>query len=404
MKQPFEGLKAVGFIYAGVGGMILKVLAEFGATVVIVESMNRPSNIRLAGPFKDDVVGINRSGWFAGGNNDKYSIALNLKHPKSSEVSKRLLLWADVVVDNFSPRAMKGLGLSYEDIRKVNPNIVMISCTFQGQTGPYSHMAGYGPQMQCLTGFAELTGWPDREPDLVCMAYPDHIAPRFALCALIAALDYRKRTGKGQYIDLSEYEATIQFLSPVILDYTANRRMQTRNGNKLPFAAPNGVYRCKGEDRWCAITISTDAEWEAFCKVIGNPAWTKEEKFATILGRKKNEDELNQLVEEWTVGYAPEDVMAMIQQSGIAAGVVRNCEEVLDNCPQLKHRNYWWMLKHPEIGEYKVRSSNFKLTKTPGQLRMAAPCLGEHTEYVCTGLLDMTEEEFIDLYNDNVFE
>jgi len=403
-KQALEGLKVIGFTYAGVGNRVLRTLAEYGATVVIVESITRPNNLRLAGPFKDDIRGINRSGYFAYSNHNKYSIALNIKHPRSVEVTKRLVSWTDILVENFAPGAIARWNLSYEDVKKINPSIIMVSLSSQGQTGPHSLMPGYGPNIQGLSGFVHLTGWPDRGPDLVDRSYPDFIAPRFGLVAILAALDHRRRTGKGQYIDISEYENCVQFLTPVMLNYTVNRVIQTRKGNKSPYAAPHGAYRCSGDDRWCVITVLTDAQWEAFCRAIGNPAWTNELRFSTLLGRKKCEDELDQLVEQWTVNHTAEKVMTTMQEVGVPAGVVRGCEDTYENCPQLEHRQYFTRLNHEEMGEYPYPRASYILSKTPAQLRMPAPGLGEHTEYVCKELLSMPEGEFVSLLLDEVFE
>jgi benzylsuccinate CoA-transferase BbsF subunit len=264
-------------------------------------------------------------------------------------------------------------------------------------------MAGYGTHLQGLAGFPTLTGWPDRAPDLIDRSYPDQIAPHYGASALIAALDFRRRTGRGQYIDCAQYEACLQFLSPVILDYTVNRRIQKRIGNKSACAAPHGAYRCQGDDRWCVIAVSKDSEWQAFCKVIGNPEWTKEGKFSTFLARKKNEEELNGLVEEWTVKRTAEEVMSMMQEAGVPAGVVRTTKEVVEDCPQLKHRRYFWRLRHPEMGETIYNRVGYLLSQTPAEIRMPPPCLGEHTEYVCKDLLGMSEDEYLKLLLEDVF-
>ena len=249
----------------------------------------------------------------------------------------------------------------------------------------------------------DLAGWPDRSP-ISLNAYPDQIAPRFAAAAILAALDYRRRTGKGQFIDVSQFECSIQYLMPAILEYTANKKVMTRNGNKCPYAAPHAVYRCKGDDKWCAIAVFTDSDWLAFCKVIGNPTWTKEEKFSTLTGRKEHEDELNELVGKWTIEHSSEEVRIIMQQAGVAAGEVRNMGEVIESCPQSDYRHYWWRLEHPEMGETLYPGNSYILSKTPYRLERAAPLLGEHTEYVCTQLLGMSDTEFINLYEDGVFD
>lgn len=403
-KRVFEDLKAVGFVYAGVGTFVLRILALHGATVVRVESETRPDNVRTMAPFKDNIPGLNRSYYYNSVNTDKYDLALDMKHPRKDEVTQRLVEWADVLVENFTPGVIARWNLSYEDVKKINPNIIMISLSMQGQTGPARLQGGYGALLQSLVGYPLITGWPDGTPCLIDRSYPDYIAPRYGAIAVIAALLHRKRTGKGQYIDVSEYEDAIQFEIPVILDWVVNQRIQTRMGNKYPNAAPHGAYRCQGDDKWCAIAVFTDEEWKAFCKVIGNPEWTKQAKFSTLLARKQNEDELNELVEAWTVNHTAEEVMSMMQQSGVKAGVVQTVEDVVEYDPQLKHRHFFWTLNHPECGETIHNRPNYLLSKTPSELRMPAPLLGEHTDYVCKELLEMPEDEYISLLLDGVLK
>ena len=254
-----------------------------------------------------------------------------------------------------------------------------------------------------FSGFGEVTGFPDRLPRAAFGAYTDHVVPRLAMPAVLAALDYRRRTGKGQYLDMSQWEAGVEFLAPTILEYTVNERVMTRMGNRSGQAAPHGAYRCRGDDRWCVIAVYTDEEWRSFCKVIGNPAWTKEPKFGIMLDRLENADELDRLVEEWTINYPPEEVMTLMQASGVAAGVVQNAEDIF-NDPQLKHRHHFKVLDHPELGTFPYEMPAFRLSKTPAEIKKPAPCLGEHTEYVCKKCLGMSDEEFLGLLNEGAFE
>ncbi|HVN98209.1 MAG TPA: CoA transferase [Syntrophorhabdaceae bacterium] len=397
-----NGLKVVAFVTEGVGPLLTKSLATNGATVVLVESTKRPDGTRLRSPFKDNEPGMERSYRFAAANSDKYDITINLKHPRAREVTRRLIQSADAIIENFRPGVMEGFGLSYEAVRAINPSIVMMSLTSQGQTGPYRSMAGYGPHLAGYSGFTALAGWPDRWPVTVG-PYTDMIAPHFGVVALLAALDYRRRTGEGQYIDLSQLEASLHFLSPAVLGYIANGMIQTRNGNKSPYAAPHGVYRCRGDDNWCAVAVFTDPEWKSFCGVIGNPQWTEREEFASLPARKENEAELDHLVEQWTLEHTAEEVMELLQRGRVAAGVVRNAGEIIENCPQLKHRHFFWKLEHPEIGVMNVFGSGYKLSRTPYRIARPAPRLGEHTEYVCTRFLKMRDDEFLTLFAEGVF-
>ena len=403
MEEALEGIKVADFSWVAAGPLATLYLAAHGATVIRVESLTHPDAIRTSSPFKDSIPGINRSGYFAFFNANKFSIALNMSHPKAIEVARKLIIWSDIVVENFTPGTMEKWGLGYEDLKKIKPSIVMLRTSNQGATGPHAQHPGFGHQLVALCGFSEYTGWPDRAPVALGMAYTDPITPRYSVAALIAALDYRDRTGKGQMLDISQMELGLQFLAPLALDYTVNGRVGGRIGNACSYAAPHGIYRCRGEERWCAIAIFSDEEWQRFCQVIGRPSFAGEPKFVTLLKRKKNEAELDQLVEDWTSHLAAEEVMNLLQTNGIPAGVVKNAEDIY-NDPQLKQRGLSWVLEHKEIGPFQHLCVPFKLSKTPQYPRMPAPCLGEDTQYVCREMLDISEQEFDELLIEGVFE
>jgi benzylsuccinate CoA-transferase BbsF subunit len=402
-KGVFEGVKVAEFCWIAVGPASIKFLADQGAKVVRIESTTRMTGLRATPPFLDNKPGLNRSGAFNLFDPNRYSLALNMQHPRSMEVAKRLVAWADIVAENFSVGTMEKWGLGYEELKQINPGIIMFRTCNQGQTGPHAKVLGFGVHLQGLTGYTHLTGYPDRDPSPPFGTYTDYVSMLFGGTMLIAALEHRRRTGKGQCLDLSQFEASLHFLTPLILDYEVNRREANRAGNSCPYAAPHGAYRCQGDDRWCAIAVFTDEEWQSFCKVIGNPEWTQEPRFATLVGRKQNEDELNALVEKWTKNFPPEEVMTQMQNAGVAAGVVKNPKDIFED-PQLKHQEAYYMLEHKEMGVYPVYGKPFNLSKTPAQVNRPAPCFGEHTEYVCREFLGMSEEEFDDLLVSGVFE
>ena len=401
-KKPLEGVKVADFTWYAAAPIATKTLADYGAEVIRIEGSSRPDGHRLLPPFKDGIPGWNRGGGFNQCNSGKLSVTLNLAHPKGVEVAKRFVAWADIVVESFAGGVMERMGLGYEELKKVKPDIIMLSSCMQGHTGPHATHPGFGPHLTALSGFNHIAGWPDREPAELGN-HTDFIAPLFNALAPLAALDYRRRTGKGQYLDLSQYENAIHFLAPLILDYTVNQRVADRVGNRSPDAAPHGAYRCRGEDRWCAIAVFTDEEWQSFGKVIGNPAWTKEPKFATLLGRKENEEELDRLVEEWTINYSPEEVMTMMQAAGVAAGVLETGEDLLQHDPQLRQRCTFWELDHPEVGKYYAMGPSFVLSKSSCEVRRA-PLLGEHNEYALKEVLAMSDEEIAELVTEGVIE
>jgi benzylsuccinate CoA-transferase BbsF subunit len=401
-KLPLEGIKVADFTWVWTGPTTTKVLADFGATVLRIESTKRPDVWRIQPPFKGDKPGFNRGAIFNSINTGKMSITVDLSRPKGKELAKKFVRWADIVTDNFAGGAMKRMGLDYESLKKIKPDIIMMSSALMGQTGPWHDSPGYGDQLSAISGLHEIAGWPDRIPGEIGF-YTDFIAPRFNALTLLAALDYRRRTGKGQFLDLAQYQEGIQFIAPVILDNVVNRRVATRKGNRDDYAAPHGVYPCKGEDRWCAIAVFTDQEWNGFCQAIGDPTWTRDPKFTTLKKRKENEDELNRLVGEWTVQQADEEVMNKMQAAGVGAGRIGTAEDQMENDPQLKYREFYREQDHPELGKYRPPRQPCVLSKTPCQIRRA-PLIGEHTEYALKEILGLADDEIETLVIEEVIQ
>jgi benzylsuccinate CoA-transferase BbsF subunit len=396
-KRSLEGVKIVDFGWVVTGPAAAKFAANLGAEVIRIESNTRPDILRFAPPAKDGELGMNRSGMFTLYNDSKFGITLNLKMPQARDVAKRIICnWADVVIDGLVPGVMERWGLDYETMKKEKPSLIHIATSFQGQTGPYSMMPGHGQVGAQLAGFSYITGWADREPAIPLSAYTDFIAFPHMVSILIAALIYRDRTGKGQYIDVSQLECSVQFLAPPIMDYMINGRIMMRMGNRSTNAAPHGIYACMGEDMWCAITIFTDDEWNNFRRVIGNPVWANDPRFTTLRGRKENEDELDALVTEWTVNYPPGEIMKQMQEAGVPAGIAASARDLVAD-PQLNHRGAHVMLEHPEIGPHIYQPPPYRFSKTPAELTLPAPCIGQHNEYILKEILGMSDEEVADL-------
>lgn len=401
-RQALKGVKIADFTWVGVGPMTIKHLADHGAEVIHIESATRPELLRTTPPFKDRTPGLNRSAYNACFNNNKYGLSLDMNHPRVKEVLRRLINWADIVAESFAPGTMAKWGMAYEDLVKIKPDIIMYSTCQQGQTGPRAKIAAYGAQLVSLSGFTHLTGWPDREPTGPYGPYTDTIAPLLGATAIMTAL-INRRTGKGTHIDLSQFEAGVFFLSPVMLDYTVNKRIAQREGNRCPYAAPHGVYPCGGDDRWCAITVFSDEEWQGLCQTMGQPELAQDPRFSTLLQRKRNEEELDRIISEWTSSLTAEGAMHLLQQAGIAAGVAQTNQDV-QNDPQLAHRHFFWELDHTEIGKHSYEAPPFKLSKTPVELNKPGPCVGEDTEYVCTKILGIPDELFVELLLQGVLE
>jgi benzylsuccinate CoA-transferase BbsF subunit len=325
-----------------------------------------------------------------------------MKHPKALDVALRLVAISDIVTENYTPGTLEKWGLTYQKLQEVKPDIILVREPMQGSDGPHAKFGGFGAVISPLAGLSHLTGSPDRVPVGLGTNYTDYVInPGHTIIATLAALRYRNRTGKGQLVEVAQVESAVCVVGTAILDYTSNDRVQNRQGNRLPYAAPHGAYRCQGDDRWCVIAVFSDDQWRALCQAIGDPQWCHEERFATLQARKQNEDELDRLIEGWTSTRTAEEVMETLQAAGVAAGVVQNARDVLENDPHLKERGYYVYLDHPDAGRTAYDGPGFRLSKTPGRLR-PAPMLGEHTEFVCKEVLQMDDEEIAQLVMEGV--
>jgi benzylsuccinate CoA-transferase BbsF subunit len=400
----FSGLKILAFCWAVVGPLTMKFFADHGATVIRVETSKRPCTMRSSAPYKDNKPGLNRGGYFNYFNSNIYSLSLNMGHPEGIKIANKLVATTDVFMENYTPGVIEKWGLGYEELKKIKPDVIMLRQSGYGSEGPYKNLPAFGMVLTPIAGLPNFIGWPGKEPLPVGVsAYTDCISPRYAVSALIAALDYRKRTGKGQLLDISQFETAISFILPGVMDYAVNGKEPERIGNASPTACPHGVYRCKGDDRWCTISVSTTEEWRYFCGEMGNELLWQNPKFRTFSQRKANEAELDAIITAWSSTHSPEEIMERMQKVGVAAGVVENIKDVL-NDPQLKQRNLFWKMNHPEMGEFTHLGESFMLSKTPSKAYSPSPLLGEHTELICSELLGMKDEEFVRLMADGVFE
>ena len=400
MTAALEGVKVLDFCWVAIGPMTTRYLSDFGATVVRVESIHRVDTLRTATPHKDGIPGINRSGYFANYNGGKRSIALNMSQPRARELARELAKWADVVTENFTPGIMERWGLGYDDIRQSNPGVIMFSASMQGRGGPYSNHPGFGPVLTALSSHTHLTGWPDRTPTSPYGAYTDFLLPHLTVAAITAALDNRRRTGEGCHLDFSQLEGSLYFVAPPLMDYAANGRVQTRQGNEHPKFAPHNAYPCVGDDRWCAIACTNDAEWEALCRLMGEPSLASDARFATAEARKRNEEPLDKIIGRWTQRQDAFDLMHRCQKAGVPAGVVETCEDLF-NDPQLAHRNHYVFLDHKEIGLHANDANCFTLSESPPTYQ-PAPLLGEHTDWVLHEILNLPEAEIEDLHQSGI--
>jgi len=400
--QIFDGIRIIEFGWAVVGPLTTSWAGGYGAQVIKVETKTRPDIIRSMTPFKDDRVNLDNSLFFGRENANKLSISLNLKHPGAVQLAKDLVSKSDVVLDSYTAGVMARYGLGYEDLKRIKPDIIMLSSCMYGQTGKLRSMPGYGVPLTAISGLTYLCGWPDRQPTGPYGSYTDYLVPRFNLLAIAGALDYRRRTGEGMCLDAAQLESSVQFVAPILLDCQANDHISRRAGNRDDRGAPHGVYRCRGKEQWIAISVITQTQWEGFCRALGHPSWTASPEFESFSARKRNEEKLDQRITAWTSERDARETMEILQAEGVPTGVASNGRDLGED-PQLRHSAYFTRLSHPEMGEVDYTPHSITFSRSPQQTRRS-PCLGEHTEKICREILGLSQERFDQLKDEGVFE
>jgi len=402
MSDALAHIKVVEFGGYAAGPCIGKYLADFGALVVHVESQQQPDGFRLQyPPYKDDKKGINRSACFALFNDSKRGVTVNLKKPSGLKVAYKLVEWCDVVIENMRPGVMARLGLDFEALRRRNPSLVMLSTSNMGQTGPHARHPGFGSQLSSLSGFTNFIGEADGPPNFVYGPYVDFVAVAFGGVAILAALDYSRRRQEPLYLDLSQYEAGLQFMSRSLLGYWGNGIDGMRDGNREPAASPHGCYPCR-EGRWCVISCWDEEEWARFCRASGQLELLGDPRFNSFRNRKQHEKALNQLIEDWTRSCDAQLIIGTLQAAGVHAAAVSTMQDLFSD-PQIGFRRVWQQLRHPEIGPHHYRMVSYQLSDTPGRVHGPAPCLGEHTEEVFLSWLGMSRAEYQELFEQGAF-
>ena len=400
--QIFDGIRIIEFGWAVVGPLTTSWAGGYGAQVIKVETKTRPDIIRSMTPFKNDRVHLDNSLFFGRENANKMSMLLNLKHPEAVHLAKDLVSKSDVVLDSYTAGVMGKYGLGYENLKTLKPDIIMLSSCMYGQTGKLRSMPGYGVPLTAISGLTYLCGWPDRQPTGPYGSYTDYLVPRFNLLAIASALDYRRRTGEGIYLDAAQLESSVQFMAPALLDCQANSHISRRAGNRDQAGAPHGVYRCRGKEQWVAISVMTQIQWEGFCRALGHPSWTLLPEFESFAVRKEHEEKLDQRVTAWTSERGARETMEILQAEDVPAGVANNGRD-LEEDPQLVHDAYFTRLSHPEMGEVHYAPHSITFSRCPQRIKRS-PCLGEHTEKICKEILGLNRETFDQLKREGVFE
>jgi len=367
MTDPvLKNVRILDFTWVLAGPYATRLLADFGAEVIKVQPLL---------PQEEDEFA---RGYYNTWNRNKLGITLNLATPDGVALAKKLVLSSDAVVENFTPRVMANWGLGYANLKKLKPDIIMLSLSTMGSTGPYRDYTGFGPTIQAFSGLTRLTAYSGGPPLGLGTAYADHVAALFACLALLGAFEYRRRMGEGQYIDVSQVEAMASLLGDAFVP--------------VKETAFQGVYRCRGDDRWCAIAVATDEEWNGFKKALGSPPWAEDKRFATPAARLKNKQALDELIEGWTKTRPAEEVMALLQKNGVAAGVVQDTRDLAQD-PQLKERGFFIELDHPEMGKIISDATPIRLSDTPPGYSRPAPLPGQDNNYVYGELLGLSGGE-----------
>ena len=386
---PLSDIRVVEFTTAWVGPGCGLVLSQMGAEIIKVENPRLPDYWRrLQAYYRGE--GINRSASFAVLNRGKKSCLLDLKQEKDKVKAKKLIELTDIVIENYAPRVMESLGLGYSVLKEIRPDLIMLSASGYGATGPDRDCLAFGPVLESYSGLASLIGYPGGPP-MSCGTTPsDHIGAITSAFAVLAALHHREVTGEGQHIDLSEVESLTACIPEAVMEFTMNRRIPQPKGNRDEAMAPHGTYRCRGHDKWIAIAMGEDSEWENFCIAMEKPELRDDERFRDGFLRIRNQNELDKIINEWTRQQIPEDIMTKLQKANIAAGPVYSGEEIYKD-PHLRARGFFVEHHHPEVGNRELPGVFAKLSKTPGRINGHDPLLGEHTDWVFEKLLKISK-------------
>ena len=394
MSGPLAGVRIADFSWVGAGPRATKDLADYGATVIKIESRKRLDLGRLSPPFKDDRRDPDGSAFFAIANTSKRSVTINLADPKGVAVAKRLVAWSDVVVENFGKGYMERIGLSYEVLNRLRPDIIAVSVSVAGRTGPGADLRGYGNSAAALSGLAALSGWPDRGPHMPPFAYGDVVAPMFATIAVLAALEHRHKTGRGQYLDVSQVEPLVHVLSDCFVEQQL-AGVGNKPGNRSSAMAPHGAYPCRGPDQWCAIAVRDDRQWRTLCEAMGQGALADDARFSTLAARKKHEDELDTVVAAWTLSQDKRVLAERLSQLGIPAEAVQDGREVFID-RELRASGHYVRTQHKVLGDCDMPGPPVRFSSSTVEVG-PAPVLGEHNRAVFVDLLGMNEQEVTEL-------
>ncbi len=413
---PLTGYRVIDFGSAWAVPQMTHIAADMGAEVIKVESLVRidygrvakvavPKGVSVKTPAdlaSFDPEQLETSPVFHIMNRGKKAVTVDFTKPQGAGLLRELVKKTDIVADNFTPGVLDKYGLGYESLRGIKPDIIVVSLCFAGHTGPLKGTRGYAPIITALGGTDSIVGYHDElTPCAMRFAYGDHVSAIHGFFIMMAALFHRNLTAEGQYIDISEWEATTSLLGEPIMDYFLNGRVHTPRGNLHPCMSPHGYYPCKGGGEWVSIAVASDAEWQALCQLTGNPQWADDERFDDTPARLKNREALDKSLGEWTRNYTAYEVTDMLQRAGIAAAPFLTAKGQYHN-PHFQHRGTYVEVEHPRVGREVLYGIPWKMSDTPGTLRGSGPLLGQDNEYVFKELLGLADADYDKLVQEKV--
>lgn len=411
-RGPLAGIRVADFCWMGVGSVATRMLADFGAEVIKIEDRTRMDTPRRLPIYKNERRSYgdedphpdpNKGGLFNNYCRNKLGITINMRSAAGRDLAEKLIAKSSVVTENFAPGVMERWGLTYERLQEICPEVIFGHMSGFGQSGPYRSYRSYGPVVQAVSGLSFISGLPDREPSGWGLSYMDNQAAYYNSAALLVAIMHRNMTGKGTEIDISAVEVGISLLGPDLFDVTVNSRPTRRPdfplGNRLeyPRAAPHGVYPCAGDDRWVAIAVFDDADWDKLVAAMGAPGWTTDPRFGTQQSRYAHQDDLDDFLAEWTRIRTPHEAMDLLQQAGVCAGAVQNAYDLSEVDPQIAYRGTFFELDHPVVGWARFEGTPIRFSRFAQDNWRSAPLLGEDNTYVFTEILGLSEDEIREL-------
>lgn len=392
-RLPLSGVRVLEPTQNLAGPSVGLALAGLGAEVIKIEGPSRPDAMRNNHPVGEPTApAYDRSAYFNEINRTKLGMTLDLKDPEGAALFRRLALISDVVIESNRAGVMDKLGLGYPTLSAANPRLIMLSMSAFGADGPYAGFGSFGPGIDAMSGIAALTGYEGGAPLKPDNTYTDEHAGLVGVFAILLALLHRRDTGRGQFIDLSMREALVPTFGEAIIDFDRSGRVTSRQGNRHPSMAPHNAYPCRGDDRWVAIAIGSDAEWRSLCAVMGNPPWADDPRFATVDGRWRHQAAIDERLAVWTPGFEHRELGARLQAAGVAAGAVLDAVELISD-PHLAARGFFTKAEHPAAGELLYHSLPWQSSRPMQRPPEPAPRFGEHNAHVLRTLLGLSDEE-----------